>query len=64
MFLTEDEVRELTDRSQAPAQVKRLEAMRIPYRYAPGGRVKVLASDVQRVPKAGSAEEPDFSVFS
>lgn len=63
MFLTEQEVRDLTDRSQAPAQIKRLVAMKIPYRYVPGGRVKVLASEIQRTPKA-QTEEPDFSVFS
>lgn len=63
MFLSEQEVRDLTDRIQAPAQVKRLVAMKIPYRYVVGGRVKVLASDIQRTPTS-QTEEPDFSVFS
>lgn len=63
MFLSEDQVRELTDRSQAPAQVKRLIAMKIPYRYVPGGRVKVLSSDVEGSMAVEATAEPDFTVF-
>jgi hypothetical protein len=67
LYLTPDEVCELTDRRTAPAQAKRLQAMGIRFIYRKGGKVKVAANDVPNLrPNDASHDEdaePDFSMF-
>jgi Domain of unknown function (DUF4224) len=65
LFLSPEEVAELTDRHTAPAQVRRLKAMRIRFIYRKGGRVKVPRSEIEPAAEEHSqyALEPDFSVF-
>jgi Domain of unknown function (DUF4224) len=66
LFLSPAELVELTDRHTAPAQVKRLQAMRIHYFWQKGGRVKV-ARNVIESPAANASKyalEPDFSIFN
>lgn len=64
LYLSPEELVELTDKKTAPAQARRLKALGIPFIWQPGMRVKVLRSAV--LPK-GEAQppipEPDFSVF-
>lgn len=48
MFLTDHELRELTQRQRAPAQRKALRAMGIEHRTRPDGSVVVLRAHVEK----------------
>ena len=65
LYLTPQEVVELTDKKTAPAQARRLKALGIPFRWAVGAPVKVLRSDVDggRTAAPACSQEPDFTVF-
>lgn len=58
MFLTAEDLRELTDKKYAPAQRKVLDQMRIPYTNGFRGRPKVLRSSVEAVMGAVVKDEP------
>lgn len=64
-YLTNSELADLTGKKTAPAQARRLQALKIPFRWAVGTPVKVLRSDVDGRPPAAPepAQEPDFTVF-
>jgi len=71
LFLTPDEVRELTDKATGPAQAKRLQQLGIPHLYKAPGRVKVARCAVPHLTpteRAAANEEfapaPDFSMFA
>lgn len=49
MFLTPEELRELTDKRVRPAQVRVLRAMGIEHRVRPDGSVVVLRSHVEKL---------------
>lgn len=67
MFLTRQEIADLTDRETKPAQCRRLRAMKIPYLYEPGGEIKVLNSAIEHRSmekvRPHYAPAPDFTVF-
>jgi Domain of unknown function (DUF4224) len=51
LFLTKEQLVELTDRHYSSLQEKALKHMKIPYRITPTGRIKVLLSDLPQVEK-------------
>ncbi len=68
MFLTTEELRELTGRSQARAQIAALNMMGIDHRMRPDGKVVVLRDHVAKV--LGGAEtkpkrtEPNWAAIN
>lgn len=71
LYLTPEEVRELTDKATGPAQARRLQELGIPFIYKPPGRVKVarcvvphLAAQAPPAANQEFAPEPDFSMFA
>lgn len=70
MFLTDEQVEELTHRTRRDAQVRALRFMGIEHRVRPDGSVAVLRSHVQRIlgdgavaAKAKKEIEPDWSAI-
>lgn len=60
MFLTEDQLRDLTGRETGAAQCRALNTMRIPYRRRPDGTPAVLhATVVALMGPAGQTERPE-----
>lgn len=57
MFLTREELKALTGRTQRPAQVAALRHMGIEHRVRPDGSVAVLRAHVERL--LGAEETPD-----
>lgn len=67
MFLTPEDIEQLTDRQTKPAQCRRLRQLRIPFLFEPPGEIKVLLSAVEarsndRV-RGQYKTEPDFTHF-
>lgn len=60
MFLTEDELRQLTGKKQWPAQARALRAMGIQHKTRPDGHVLVLRSHVEAL--LGGAHEAKVAV--
>lgn len=69
MFLTSEELRELTGRSQTRAQIAALNMMGIEHRLRPDGKVVVLKEHVARVlggeqSKPKSRREPNWEAIN
>lgn len=66
MFLTADELADLTDRRRRDAQCAALTAMGIPFRVSADGRPKVLRAEVERLlsskPERASRQRPQLGV--
>ena len=69
MFLTDDELIELTGRQQRPAQSKVLTFMGIEHKRRPNGSIAVLRAHVERqmgegatMPKTRKKTEPRFDL--
>lgn len=58
MFLTADELRQLTDKPRPSAQARVLDFMGIPYRRRPNGTLAVLRIHVEGLPAAKMPAEP------
>jgi len=61
--LSEDEKREVTDKSRATAQARAFKAMGIPFRLRFDGSLMVLRSDVLQGMVNSRPTEPDFSAI-
>ena len=62
--LSNDELKELTEKTRKDKQAEALIAMGIRFTRLPSGRLKVLQSEVNRVMLGGpvvTTEEPDFT---
>lgn len=57
MFLSDDEIEELTKRQRRPAQARVLAFMGIEHKLRPDGSVAVLRSHVERVLGDGAASK-------
>jgi len=63
LFLTEGELRTLTDRERPTYQRKALKRMGLDYYVSADGRVKVLRADVERV-QGNTEQQPDFAAVT
>lgn len=54
MFLSDDDLRELTDKVKASAQARELEHMKIPFRVRRDGSLAVLRAHVESVTSAAA----------
>lgn len=71
MFLTDDEVHDLTKRSRPSAQSRALKSMGIEHKIRPDGSIAVLRSHVERVMGEGATSgkpprktQPNLSLVS
>ncbi len=61
LFLTRDELVELTGKKRKSAQIRALAEMGIPYRVRPDGTPAVLRCDILGESAVERVPEPDFS---
>lgn len=64
MFLSDQQLEELTGKTQHAAQIRALVRMRVPHRVRPDGRPLVLPADLQLQSTAKrKQQEPDYSAI-
>lgn len=65
MFLSPDELQELTGKTRRPSQASVLNAMGIPHKIRPDGAVLVLKSAIETTPRKYTKHfEPDYGAIN